>query len=347
MNAHIRIQRKAELTAMKANGHYDQNCSPQAKVGSVLAEILREEARSCSQSGPNFRSSDSPFRIVDYGCSTGRNSIELFAPAISTLWKRYPKLSVHAVRCDLPSNDFNQLAKNSQTLYLGNDRNNYFESMIARSFNDQLLPNNQVDLSVCSLALHWVENLNVCSPSISPEFTDQEYIFAQRWERQLAKFLQHRSRELRSRGSLTMAHLTKSMRERQKHGPFRLLDEAFQLLDVEKPADCVLPIYRPTHRQFVHKLGQVLGHGLQVTRSFELNHQNPLFVEYENRQNKKLLARKYVDFVMAFASPTITLYLDVLRITINDLSEAMVKLVVANPHHYEPQNSYSIVQVSA
>jgi len=126
-----------------------------------------------------------PLRIADFGCSTGRNSINYINFIVNCVADRYvdkagekndhvtcmPEMLVSFI--DLPGNDFNSLiqllaseAKNAKDLagsVNGADigrASSYFSAMTAGSFYNRLLPKDSIHFAISIFSLHWWSQVN-------------------------------------------------------------------------------------------------------------------------------------------------------------------------------------------
>jgi gibberellin A4 carboxyl methyltransferase len=126
-----------------------------------------------------------PLCIADFGCSTGRNSINYINFIVKCVADRYvdkageynghatclPEMLVSFI--DLPGNDFNNLiqllaseAKNAKDLagsVNGADvarASSYFSAMIGGSFYNRLLPKGSLHFAISTFSLMWLSQVN-------------------------------------------------------------------------------------------------------------------------------------------------------------------------------------------
>ncbi|CAK9194471.1 unnamed protein product [Sphagnum troendelagicum] len=133
-----------------------------------------------------------PLRIADFGCSTGRNSINYMNFIVKCVADRYvdtagenkghvtcmPEMLVSFI--DLPGNDFNNLiqllaseATNAKDLagsVTGADvgrASSYFSAITAGSFYNRLLPKESIHFAISTFSLHWLSQIpaTVTNPS--------------------------------------------------------------------------------------------------------------------------------------------------------------------------------------
>jgi hypothetical protein len=126
-----------------------------------------------------------PLHIADFGCSTGRNSINSINFIVNCVADSYvdkagennghvtsmPEMLVSFI--DLPGNDFNNLiqllaseAKNAKDLagsVTGADvrrASSYFSAITAGSFYNRLLPKESMHFAISTFSLHWLSQVN-------------------------------------------------------------------------------------------------------------------------------------------------------------------------------------------
>jgi hypothetical protein len=126
-----------------------------------------------------------PLHIADFGCSTGRNSINYINFIVNCVADRYvdkagennghvtcmPEMLVSFI--DLPGNDFNNLiqllaseAKTAKVLagsVNGADvrrARSYFSAITAGSFYNRLLPKESMHFAISTFSLHWLSQVN-------------------------------------------------------------------------------------------------------------------------------------------------------------------------------------------
>jgi len=90
---------------MVGGGYYDAHSSFQAKVAASGAQLLRQAVDALTMPA------DGEVAIADYGCSEGRNSMATVTTALGPLAAR-GALGFAVVHNDLPTNDWNTLARN-------------------------------------------------------------------------------------------------------------------------------------------------------------------------------------------------------------------------------------------
>ncbi len=193
---------RQSIASMAGAGVYNRHSGLQhANLHSALP--LWEEAV-----GTIAANSEGLVRIVDYGASQGRNSLLPMGTAIDLVRKHDGQRPLEIIHTDLPSNDytslFELLATESDSYLAG--RSDVFPMAVGRSYFEQILSSDSVDLGWSSNALHWLSHnpVNVAdhgwavysSNMLAREAVDD--VLA----KDLLNFLSARSRELRAGGRL-------------------------------------------------------------------------------------------------------------------------------------------------
>ena len=96
--------------------------------------------------------------VADIGCSTGENSASILNPVIKAA--SMVDRNVTKYYCDLPSNNFTQLFMHLNGLK-EQQHKNVFSVAVGRSFYDQLVPEESLDVSWSASAYHWINTSNV------------------------------------------------------------------------------------------------------------------------------------------------------------------------------------------
>jgi SAM-dependent methyltransferase len=103
-----------------------------------------------------------PLTIADIGCSTGENSYEILEPLIQLAHSHGRTTTKYY--CDLPSNNFSQLFQHLKQ----SDKNSHCYSVgVGRSFYEQLVPNESLDISWSASAYHWMNTDNISDKFLS------------------------------------------------------------------------------------------------------------------------------------------------------------------------------------
>lgn len=180
-----------------------------------------------------------PIVVTDYGAATGYNSLLPIGAAIAAFRRRTrPDQAVLVTHTDLPDNDFTALFR-----MLADDPDSYtrkdaasFPSAIGRSFYDQILPSQSVNLGWTSWATMWLRR-----PAAElPEFDDHVHVehsddaaarqeYARRAAQDWQDFLAFRGRELAPGGKLLV--LTAAVDAEGRSGYRPVLDAIMAVLD--------------------------------------------------------------------------------------------------------------------
>jgi cyclopropane-fatty-acyl-phospholipid synthase len=135
---------------MVGGGYYDAHSSFQAETAASVAALLRQAVAVLTMPA------DGEVTVADYGCSEGRNSMATVTTALGLLAARGAK-GFGVVHNDLPTNDWNGLAKNlsSPGSYLAS----YPQARVLfapRGFFEQVTPPASITLGTSGSAAHWL-----------------------------------------------------------------------------------------------------------------------------------------------------------------------------------------------
>ncbi|XP_038687704.1 loganic acid O-methyltransferase-like [Tripterygium wilfordii] len=147
----------------KGDGEYSYSQNSQLQRNGVeLIKVLIKQGIAENLDLAQLFSSSSPksFKIVDLGCSVGRNTFTAVQNIIQSVKLKYQTLSGSSKVAlefqvffnDLASNDFNTLFKN-----LPLDRK-YFCAAVPGPFQGRLFPEKSIHFIHSSFALHWLSN---------------------------------------------------------------------------------------------------------------------------------------------------------------------------------------------
>jgi hypothetical protein len=137
---------------------YDQSNKFQKMLITNFINSNQSEIETYFQSNKEKLSKLINFNYIDYGCATGKNTIDLFNLFYSQFKKLNPEASFTITLSDLPTNDFkityncfiNSMQK--QSTY----ENDIYHRMVIGSFYDNLLPPKSADLITCNASIHWL-----------------------------------------------------------------------------------------------------------------------------------------------------------------------------------------------
>lgn len=120
-----------------------------------------------------LKDNEIPFVVVDLGCSSGSNSINVVDVIIKHINKRYEALGINppefsAFFSDLPSNDFNNLFQQlppfvnygvSMEECLATNHRSYFAAGVPGTFYRRLFPARSIDVFHSAFCLHWLSQV--------------------------------------------------------------------------------------------------------------------------------------------------------------------------------------------
>jgi hypothetical protein len=141
---------------MKGGGYYDDHSQYQRQVAATGASIIEECVAAIPLPDPG-----EAVVVVDYGASTGANSIASVRAAIAAVRARRSDQPVAAVHNDLPTNDWNRLFANLASRpdsYLKLPGPPVLPLASAISFFEPAVPTRSAHLGVSFSAAHWLRN---------------------------------------------------------------------------------------------------------------------------------------------------------------------------------------------
>jgi SAM dependent carboxyl methyltransferase len=198
-------QPRSYYGVMEGAGAYNLHARIPAGGGSLALPLLEQAARNVTLNGGN-----QPVVVADYGSSQGKNSLAPIRVAIGALRARLgPDRPISVVHVDQAANDFNTLF---DVLHRDPDRYalddpNVFPCAIGRSFYENVLPSDHVDLGWSSYAVVWLSRVPTLVPGHFIALRSAGEVRAA-FERQGAEdwesFLSLRARELRPGGRLVV-----------------------------------------------------------------------------------------------------------------------------------------------
>ncbi len=141
---------------MKGGGYYDDHSEYQRSVAATGAALI-EECVAAIPMPPTGRA----VVMIDYGASTGANSLASVRAAVEAVRRRNADQPVAAFHNDLPTNDWNQLFANLASRpdsYLRLDGPPVLPLASAISFFDPAVPPASAHLGVSFSAVHWLRS---------------------------------------------------------------------------------------------------------------------------------------------------------------------------------------------
>jgi hypothetical protein len=261
--------------------------------------------------------------LVDYGAGTGATSVHAMGTAVAALRDRDANRPVLAVHNDVLTNDFTQLFRNVAAPggYLDAAGGPVFPAAAAGSFFNQVLPAGSVHLGTCSNASHWLREQPSVRVPQGMYFCDatggaREALAGQAAADWLA-FLQARSAELAGEGRLVVQGIGTSEQDGEERVSasrlLRVMWKAADALAAEGRLDpdlleqYVFPVYCRSAEEAAAPLqsGAELEGVLTVADQVVDEVANPYWEAYERDGDAGAYAKTYVEFVRAFAEPSL------------------------------------------
>jgi len=264
-----------------------------------------------------------PYSIIDYGCSSGANSVLAMSRLIQYVHAHKSINTFSAYHNDLPSNDFNALVGNIE-----NSRDGYqqlpgcqvFTQVVPSSFFRQVVPDKQVDLGLTVAAVHWLTRV--------PDSDYQDAVFlsdanqrertallsqaGQDWQ----SFARARSRELKPGGLLFIVGLGSVIdsvgnREVSTAGLFVVVKKVLEELVAEGHLSrealnaFVFPVVPRTLEEYLKPFqeGDLSGDWHCLHSSMEQGKAND-YVVYLRDRDAGLYAERYTRFFRSFSKAT-------------------------------------------
>ena len=188
---------------------YNDNSLLQASCQTVGNPMLARMAALYAEQRDTKRASCA--RLVDYGCSGGRNSTAPVQTLTQTLRSSLPALSVECVLQDLPSNTWNRvMLQEAPKLTTAFDANVHV-LCVGNSFYNQICADESVDLAYSYVAAHFLSDSPPLPSHVLMHEADENERGAWRvqaandWER----FLLHRARELKRGGKMMISTMSR------------------------------------------------------------------------------------------------------------------------------------------
>lgn len=307
----------ASLPGMTGGGFYNLHSILQDAAIRKVLPLWRDALRDIVIAGPCVT-------IVDYGSSEGRNSMAPIGVAIESVRARAGvQKPVSVIHTDLPGNDFSTLFRTlieSPDSYQKKGAEIY-ASAIGRSYFEQILPANSVDIAWNSWTLQWMSE----NPVEDPDFlfganSSHEWVreaVAQQLEKDWRAFLRLRSTELAPGGRMLCLFSSK--------GDSRLgwewitdvlwnvvLDMCRQglLSDAEK-----LRINLPLGPRGLDAIRQPFDHegvfsGLRLLRAEIIQSPDPYWPEFQKTKNAVQFGENWKNFMKAVFAPVLRTQLD-------------------------------------
>ncbi|KAM9979694.1 hypothetical protein ACTFIZ_005949 [Dictyostelium cf. discoideum] len=190
------------------DNNYNKYCSGQLKIISDFDKIneIFEMVLKNHINNQDKKYNNNNIRILDIGCSHGKNSIIVLKPLIEQIrnkWNPNEKV-IEIFHSDLSVNDFSKLFNQVYNLNsYSNKINNIFTYGIGNGYENQLVPNNSIDFIFSFTTLHWVPFLSEYKSfegSLQISFSDRSPGFGNYYKERLLNTINNRYNELKVGG---------------------------------------------------------------------------------------------------------------------------------------------------
>lgn len=195
---------------------YNKNSSAQLQLVRLLSPTVRDLVHSMDTPGAEFK-------IVDYGCGPGVNSIEMVKPAIKACREKFNDTPIVVCHSDQVGNDWNTLfmLSSSPDGYAQIAKDIRTEATIG-SFYDQVTSTASVSIGTCIFASHWLSQGIQLDSAGTVWFADlsgeARQIVDRIAQRDWTQFLSRRAQEIRSGGYLVVGTLGSVPDPSEKNG---------------------------------------------------------------------------------------------------------------------------------
>jgi SAM-dependent methyltransferase len=308
---------------MKGAGFYDQHSTAQQASIRLVFDWIESVVASMP-----LPPTPQPFTVLDLGSSEGRNALMAMNTVTAAVRRRQAGRLVQTIYSDLPSNNFNRLFNNlHEARKAGELPAEIYPSAVAGSFYEQLVPPGTVHFATAFNALLWLDELPAAPV---PDFVayrrphpprpglhvppETVLAFSQRAERDLARFLESRARELAPGGKLLIVSPGDAADHRLCDGLYDALNDACldliaaSRLEKTRYERLTLPVYFRTVPETLAPLereGSPLRGTFTIDRAETLEVPTPFLVEYDRTGDAAALAQSCTGFLRAFSEPVI------------------------------------------
>ncbi len=188
---------------------YNDNSALQASCQTVGNPILANMASQYAAELATQRVSC--VRLVDYGCSGGRNSYDPLQTLVQTLRSTFAELPAECVLQDLPSNTWNQVMMLEAPRLTTSLAGTVHVLCVGNSFYNQICVDESVDLAYSYVAAHFLSDTPPLSSHVMMHEADDDERAA--WAVQAAsdweQFLLLRARELKRGGRMMISTMSR------------------------------------------------------------------------------------------------------------------------------------------
>ncbi|CUK18009.1 SAM dependent carboxyl methyltransferase [Ruegeria denitrificans] len=195
---------------------YNENSSAQLQLVRLLSPLVRDLVSSMDEP-------ETEFKIVDYGCGPGVNSIEVVKPAIEACLEKFSNSPIVVCHSDQVGNDWNTLFElvEGPTGYTHISKNIRTTAAIG-SFYNPVTSAASVSIGTCIFASHWLsQGIQLNSPGtiwFADLQGDARQIVDGIAQNDWTLFLLQRAQELRSGGYLVVGTLGSVPDPSEKNG---------------------------------------------------------------------------------------------------------------------------------
>lgn len=304
---------------MKGGGYYDEHSEYQQRTAQTAAALIEESVQAVPPPPAG-----STFVIVDYGSSTGKNSIASVRSAVAAVRARERDRPVAAVHNDLPTNDWNELFANLAARpdsYLALPDPSVLPLASAISFYEPAVPAGTAHLGVSFSAAHWlrtqpdveVDGFYFCEASGAPRAA-----LAAQADTDWTTFLTARAADIAPGGRLLIQMVGTDVRspvvpDVTARNLLRAMTEAAQdlvdagALDQAAFARYLLPVYARTPdeaRRPIERPGPLAdAFRVEVARTDPVS--NPYLDQWRRDHDAAAYARSYAAFVRGFTESSL------------------------------------------
>jgi hypothetical protein len=203
---------------------YNENSAIQATSQSIGNRILKDIGSAYAEKA--IRS----LRVVEYGCSGGRNSAAPMLSVLSPMKSRGGELRVECILEDLPSNPWHQVMAEGAKIKAS--LNEQMQVLCAgTSFYEQVCASDSVDIAYSYVSAHFLNG----SPPLTSHVLMHEASAREKeeWERQAAqdwsRFISRRAAEVKSGGRVMICTMSRDAQGGNSWGGFsRVVWECIQ-----------------------------------------------------------------------------------------------------------------------
>ncbi len=344
----------ASLPGMTGGGFYNLHSTLQDAAIRKVLPLWRDALKDVAIAGRFVT-------IADYGSSEGRNSMAPISAAIEIVRARAgAQIPVSVIHTDLPGNDFSTLFR---TLIESDDSYQkkgaeIYASAIGRSYFEQILPANSVDIAWNSWTLQWMSQNPVEDPDFlfgpnSPHEWVREAV-TQQQEKDWRAFLSLRSIELApggrmlclfgSKGDSTLGWewipevLWNVVQDMWRQG--LLSDEEKLRINLPLGPRDLDAIRQPFDQEGVFS-------GLRLLRAEILQSPDPYWPAFQKTQNASQFGENWKNFMKAVFAPVVRTQLDPSGDTsarVDEMFERFAAEVAVSPRETQHYVGLAIVE---